>query len=172
MSYFLFFERFEPRSHFERLSLIVRVNVVLNRTVVVDSDRRFDNLCGSHLQSHSEDDYVICHLISHLSSYKSLNMHSNKGQTKEQWSCLVWKDLCWYIQICVDIFRYNWFTHLSSFTCQQMGISSLRSRRLERVGPSKNARPRRRHARACLPRVRPFSLSPTTSKCLLRRLGD
>ena len=29
-----------------RLSLIVRVNVVLNRTVVVDSDWRFDNLCG------------------------------------------------------------------------------------------------------------------------------
>ena len=37
-----------------RLSLIVRVNVVLTRTVVVDSDRRFDNLCGSHLQSQSE----------------------------------------------------------------------------------------------------------------------
>ena len=31
-------ERFEPRSHIKRLSLIVRVNVVLNRTVVVDSD--------------------------------------------------------------------------------------------------------------------------------------
>ena len=31
-------ERFEPRSNFKRLSLIVRVNVVLNRTVVVDSD--------------------------------------------------------------------------------------------------------------------------------------
>ena len=39
---------------FKRLSLIVRVNVVLNRTVVVDSDWRFDNLCGSHLQSQSE----------------------------------------------------------------------------------------------------------------------
>ena len=39
-------ERFEPRSHFKsRLSLIVRVNVVPNRTVVVDSDWRFDNLC-------------------------------------------------------------------------------------------------------------------------------
>ena len=38
----------------KRLSLIVRVNVVLNRTVVVDSDWRFDNLCGSHLQSQSE----------------------------------------------------------------------------------------------------------------------
>ena len=38
-------ERFEPRSHFKsRLSLLVRVNVVLNRTVVVDSDLRFDNL--------------------------------------------------------------------------------------------------------------------------------
>ena len=34
-----------------RLSLILRVNVVLNRTVVVDSAWRFDNLCGSHLQS-------------------------------------------------------------------------------------------------------------------------
>ena len=32
-------KRFEPRSHFiSRLSMIVRVNVVLNRTVVVDSD--------------------------------------------------------------------------------------------------------------------------------------
>ena len=32
-------ERFEAGSHFKsRLSLIVRVNVVLNRTVVVDSD--------------------------------------------------------------------------------------------------------------------------------------
>ena len=41
-------ERFEPRNHFKsRLSLIIRVNVVLNRTVVVDSDWRFDNLCGS-----------------------------------------------------------------------------------------------------------------------------
>ena len=48
-------ERFEPRSHFKsRLSLIARVNVVLNRTVVVDSDWRFNNLCGSHLQSQSE----------------------------------------------------------------------------------------------------------------------
>ena len=51
-------ERFEPRSHFKRLSLIVRVNVVLNRTVVVDSDWRFDNLCGNHLQSQSE----LCHV--------------------------------------------------------------------------------------------------------------
>ena len=48
----LFCERFKPRSHFKsRLSLIIRVNVVLNRTVVVDSDWHFDNLCGSHLQS-------------------------------------------------------------------------------------------------------------------------
>ena len=37
-----------------RLSLIIGVNVVLNRTVVVDSDWRFYNLSGSHLQSQSE----------------------------------------------------------------------------------------------------------------------
>ena len=33
--------------------MIVWVNIVLNRTIV-DSDWRFDNLCGSHCQSHSE----------------------------------------------------------------------------------------------------------------------
>ena len=33
--------------------MIARVSVVLKRTVVVfDNDRRFDNLSGSHLQSH------------------------------------------------------------------------------------------------------------------------
>ena len=49
-----FCERFEPRSHFiSRLSLIVRVNVFLNRTVV-DSDWLFNNLCGSYLQSQSQ----------------------------------------------------------------------------------------------------------------------
>ena len=36
-----------------RLSMIVRVNVVLNRTVVVDSDGRFHDLCGSTLRSHA-----------------------------------------------------------------------------------------------------------------------
>ena len=35
-------ERFEPRSHFiSRLSMIVCVNVVLNRTVVVESVQSF-----------------------------------------------------------------------------------------------------------------------------------
>ena len=45
--------------------------------------------------------------------------------------------------------------------------------RLEVVGTRKNGRARRRHARrhACLPRACPFSLSPTTSKRLLRRLA-
>ena len=49
---------YNTREHFahfkSRLSSIVRVNVVLNRTVVVDSDWRFLNPCGSHLQSQSE----------------------------------------------------------------------------------------------------------------------
>ena len=38
--------------------MIVRVNVVLNRTVVVDSDRRFDNPCGSYVQRQNELYYV------------------------------------------------------------------------------------------------------------------
>ena len=36
------------------LSLIVWVNIVLNRAVVVDNDWRFDNLFGTHLHSQSE----------------------------------------------------------------------------------------------------------------------
>ena len=47
-------------------------------------------------------------------------------------------------------------------------VYSLRSRGLEVVGTRKHGRARRRHA--CLPRARPFSLSPTTSKRLLHRL--
>ena len=41
--------------------MIVRVSVVLNWTDV-DSDWRFDNLCGSHLQGHFdlEDGYRTC----------------------------------------------------------------------------------------------------------------
>ena len=35
------------------------MNVVLNRTIVVDSDLRFDNLCGSHLHSQSELYHVL-----------------------------------------------------------------------------------------------------------------
>ena len=50
-----FCESFEPRSHLlTRFSMIVRVNVVLYRTVVVDSDWRFNKLSCSHLQSQSE----------------------------------------------------------------------------------------------------------------------
>ena len=53
-------ERFEPRSHFKStLSLIVWVNVVLNRIVVVDSDWRFDNLCSSHLQNHLQSQLTL-----------------------------------------------------------------------------------------------------------------
>ena len=34
--------------------MIVRMNIVLNRTVVVDSDCYFDSLCGSHASSQSK----------------------------------------------------------------------------------------------------------------------
>ena len=44
-----------------RLSLIVRVNVVLNRTVVVDSDWRFDKLYGSqkHLWLNENEQKIV-----------------------------------------------------------------------------------------------------------------
>ena len=64
----------------------------------------------------------------------------------------------------------------SSFLASEASFerTSLRSRRLEVVGTRKNGRARRRQARplACLPCARPFSLSPITSKRLLRRLWE
>ena len=59
--------KFEPRSHFiSRLSMIVRVDVVLNRTVVVVvvvvvvvRDWRFDNLCGSQNSGYSPDWSIV-----------------------------------------------------------------------------------------------------------------
>ena len=67
--------------------------------------------------------------------------------------------------------RSSWF--VSAYSVFRVAFTSLRSRRLEVVGTRKNRRPRSRNARghACLPRARPFSLSLTTSKRLLRRLG-
>ena len=55
--------------NFKRLSLIVRVTVVLNRTVVVDSDWRFDNLCGSHLQSQVVETSVTVNNNSPIQDY-------------------------------------------------------------------------------------------------------
>ena len=57
-------ERLEPRSHFiSKLNMIVRVRVVLNMTVD-NSERRFKNLCGSHLLRQSELYHIKCNLRS------------------------------------------------------------------------------------------------------------
>ena len=62
------------------MSLIVPVNVALNRTVVVDSDWCFDNLCGSHLQSQSELYHVswwYYTLVIDLIRHVKLSVYSN-----------------------------------------------------------------------------------------------
>ena len=58
-----------PQNLLGRLSMVVRVNVVLNRTVVVDSDLRFDNLCGSHLQSQVVETSVTVNNNSPIQDY-------------------------------------------------------------------------------------------------------
>ena len=54
VAYLFFSKWFEPRSISSSCSVIVRVSVVLKRTVG-DSDWRFDNLSGRHLQSHCDN---------------------------------------------------------------------------------------------------------------------
>ena len=48
----LFAQRCCTHAAYRLCGLIVRVRVVPRRTVVGDIDRRFDNLSGSHHQSH------------------------------------------------------------------------------------------------------------------------
>ena len=52
-----------------RLSMIFRVNVVLIRTVAVDSDWRFNNLCASHPQSQL---LVVCEISRDVIGYEDL----------------------------------------------------------------------------------------------------
>ena len=86
-------ERFEPRSNFKsRLSLIVRVNVVRNRTVVVDSDWHLDNLCGSYLQSQSELYHVswwYCTLVIDLIG--QLRRHVIGRLSVKPWCYWLWR---------------------------------------------------------------------------------
>ena len=46
-----------------RRSMIVRVIIVLNWTVFVDSDWRFDNLCGSHLHWSQGELYHVSSML-------------------------------------------------------------------------------------------------------------
>ena len=57
-------------------NMIVWVSVLLNRTIV-NSDWRFDHLCGSHLQSQRKDDYnTNCLNISHCHRQPYSGLHS------------------------------------------------------------------------------------------------
>ena len=82
-----------------RLSLIVRVNVVQNRTVVVDSGWRFDNLCGGPLQSQSEL-YHVSRWYYTLKNYIDssvlltiLNQETYSAQSPVNFDSLTWTQL-------------------------------------------------------------------------------
>ena len=100
------------------LSLIVRVNIVLNRTVVVDSDWRFNNLCPGHLQSQSELYHVSwlyytlviyligelrCNVIGCLSSVSSAPVDIPPPQKKSGGGCLY----TGYCQLSCDVIGYE-----------------------------------------------------------------
>ena len=90
---------------------------------------------------------------------------------QKQLLLLVAKQSFVFLKISLPRIKKHYHHWISSF--------SLRSRGLEVVGTRKNGHARRRHARgevapsplACFPRACPFSLSPTTSERLLRRLN-
>ena len=66
----------------KRLSLIVRVNVVLNRTVVVDSDWHFDNLCGVIFI------YINCHPSRIMFYYRVVQISIINGMLTAKVTCI------------------------------------------------------------------------------------
>ena len=87
-----------------RLSLIVRLNVVLNRTVVVDSDLRFDNLCCSHLQSQSELYHVSWWYYTLVIDLIGQLCHNVIGcLSVKPWCYWLWRLVIsnWYVSICL-----------------------------------------------------------------------
>ena len=58
--YALYSKGFEPGSDSRSCSAIVRVRVVLKRTVVGDSDCRFDNLQAERKSSSESSESVVC----------------------------------------------------------------------------------------------------------------
>ena len=66
--------------------LIVRVRVVPRRTVVGDTDRRFDNLSGSHHQSHTILNLTSRSLGSGRPSLPSQGLVVNRLTSKSNWN--------------------------------------------------------------------------------------
>ena len=110
-----------------RLRLIVRVNVVLNRIVVVDSDWRFDNLRGSHLQSQSEFYHVswwyytlvidivlrcyVYNVFSHLRQFGNFTDLLN-CQSVAKWQM----KFCKLKKICVTVFLISVILYLRAIS--------------------------------------------------------
>ena len=76
--------------------LIVRMRVVSRRTVPGDIDRRFDNLCGSHHQSH-----VNCVISINVSGQLSLDVigcfKSNHWLNRDVIGCWFVKSCCYWL---------------------------------------------------------------------------
>ena len=114
----------------KRLSLIVRVNVVLNRTAVVDSDWRFDNLCGSHLQSQSE----LYHVVPLFNGGWKFNLANNeeKDDNKKPWRWKknmaihpLWKKTVYCCWIITDS------PHVNAVNCKLYNVVSKRRNKLK-----------------------------------------
>ena len=91
---------FEPRSLSRLCGLIVRVRVVMRRTVVGDIDRRFDNLSRSHHQSH-----VNC--VSSVYHQSVVSIYISGQLSHDVIGCFKWnhwlsRDVigCWLVRSC------------------------------------------------------------------------
>ena len=89
----------------------MRVNAVLNRTVVVDTDWRFDSLCGSHLQSQS----VLYHVSWWYYTLVIDLIGQLRGDVIGRLSVKPWCYWLWRLVInnwCVSIrLRWRWLPH-------------------------------------------------------------
>ena len=120
---------YNTREHFahfkSRLSLIVRVNVVLNRTVVVNSDRRFLKPCGSrrdttHLDS--EDGYRTgCRNVSHCQQQQSYSGLRSPGRSNSAYFEMTPGFKPFTISLIVNVILTDGIRMFSEYSYQKIG---------------------------------------------------
>ena len=107
-----------------KLRLIVRVNVVLNRTVFIDSDLRFDNLCGSHLQSQKMTTVQVWRWLPHRLS-KSQSMSTTTVLFRTTFTQTIKRNLLlkWLLGSNLS----QWCIHYDFITCRNYPSAPLYS---------------------------------------------
>ena len=117
-------ERFEPRWVNVVVWVIVRVCSVVLRRTVVGVDWRFDNLSGSHHQSHADDRFRSgCRIISQHQQQSFSGLHYKPGRSLKPQQ--TWYSWLWHHSFGIWLFLLSWDDHNNPFLPRYLYLSAV-----------------------------------------------